>query len=55
MQIVFNVPPPSDSSFLFRRAFLDAIRTAISKAQIAGEIDAQTAIECFKALPGPIP
>jgi hypothetical protein len=55
MEITFTIPPPADSPFLFRRAFLEAIRSAISEAQILGEIDAAMALECFKALPVPPP
>jgi hypothetical protein len=51
--ITFTIPPPADSPFLFRRALLDAIRSAISAAQIAGGIDTSLAIDCLKALPMP--
>ena len=47
----FEIPPPSDQPHVFQRNFLNAIRSAIGKAQIAGDIDAQLAVECFKALP----
>lgn len=46
--------PPRDAGanqILFRREFLRRIRSAISQAQINGELDAETAVECFKALP----
>jgi hypothetical protein len=49
--ITFTIPPPAESPFTFRRALLDAIRSAISAAQVAGEIDAQAAVECCRALP----
>jgi hypothetical protein len=47
----FTVPPAGESTFLFRRAFVGAIRDAIAKKQIAGEIDAPLAVEMFRALP----
>jgi hypothetical protein len=53
--ITFEIPPASEQSFIFRREFLGAIRTAIGNAQIAGEIDAELAIACCKALPPAIP
>jgi hypothetical protein len=49
--LTFQIPPAGDSPFKFRRAFLTAIRDAIAKAQIAGDIDAPLAVECFRALP----
>jgi hypothetical protein len=49
--LTVEIPPAAESQFLFRRAFLNAIRLAINEAQIAGTIDAPTAVECFKALP----
>jgi hypothetical protein len=49
--ITFQIPPPADSPYLFRRAFLASIRQAIGAAQVAGELDTATAVECFKALP----
>jgi hypothetical protein len=48
--ITFEIPPRSDQPYLFRRDFVNAIRTAIGKAQIEGEIDAALAVECLKAL-----
>jgi hypothetical protein len=36
---------------ILRRNFLSAIRAAIGKARIAGDIEATLAVECFKALP----
>jgi hypothetical protein len=50
-EIRFTIPSAADSAFLFRRAFLGAIRKAIGDAQIRGEIDAELAVECCKALP----
>jgi hypothetical protein len=50
-RIAVEIPPAPENAFLFRRAFLGAIRKAIGDAQIAGDIDAATAVECFKALP----
>lgn len=49
--VTFEIPPPADSQFLFQRAFLDAIRKAISEAQIRGDIDTDVAVACFRALP----
>ena len=49
--ITVELPPPADSQFLFSREFLNAIRLAISKAQIRGDIDAPLAVACFKSLP----
>jgi hypothetical protein len=53
--ITFEIPPAADSPFLFRRAFLAAIRTAISQAQIDCRIDAAIAVECNRALPPATP
>ncbi len=53
--IAVNMPAPAESPFLFRRAFLNAIRTAISQAQIDGRIDAATAVACNRALPPATP
>jgi hypothetical protein len=47
--VTVAIPPPAESPFVFRRAFLHAIRKAIGDAQIAGELDETTAVECFKA------
>lgn len=49
--ITVEIPACADTAFLFRRAFLGAIRKAIGHAQISGDIDAAIAVECFKALP----
>jgi hypothetical protein len=49
--IAVTIPPQSDSAFVFRREFLGAIRKAISEAQVAGTIDTDIAVACFKALP----
>lgn len=49
--ITIEIPPLSDQPFIFRRAFLGAVRTAISQAQIAGRIDVELAVACFRALP----
>jgi hypothetical protein len=49
--LAVQIPAAADSPFLFRREFIHAIRAAIGAAQIAGDIDAQTAVECMKALP----
>lgn len=54
MRVTFEIPPPADP-FLFRRALLEAIRLAIGEAQVAGKIDAATAVACFRALPTPEP
>jgi len=48
--IAITIPPRADSPFLFRRAFLAAIRKAVSEAQIRGDISA-IAVECNRALP----
>jgi hypothetical protein len=53
--IAIEIPPRGADPFAFRRAFLGAIRKAIGDAQISGELDAETAVECFKALPPPAP
>jgi hypothetical protein len=53
--ITITIPPAAESPFLFRRAFLAAIRSAISQAQIAGELEAAVVVECFKALPPATP
>jgi hypothetical protein len=50
-RITFEIPPPADSQYLFRRTFIAKIRSAIAQAQTAGEIDTPTAIACFKCLP----
>jgi hypothetical protein len=50
-EITFTIPAPADSPFLFRRAFIAAIRSAIAAAQTAGEPDVDVAVACFKALP----
>jgi len=50
-KITFTVPPPSNSPFIFRRAFLGAIRTAISQAHADGMIDVKTAVAALAALP----
>lgn len=48
--ITIEIPPAAENGFIFRRAFVHAIRLAIGAAQINGDIDAQTAIECLRAL-----
>jgi len=50
-EITFTIPGPADSPFLFRRAFIAAIRSAIAAAQTAGVLDTDRAVACFKALP----
>jgi hypothetical protein len=56
VSFTFEMPPAADSQFLFRRAFLAAIRKAISEAHIRGEISAAIAVECNRALPAePMP
>jgi hypothetical protein len=49
--ITVEIPPQAENTFIFRRAFLNAIRLAISREQIAGNIDVAVAVECMKALP----
>jgi hypothetical protein len=49
--ITVEIPSTSEQPFLFQRAFLGAIRKAIGEAQIAGKIDAATAVACNRALP----
>lgn len=51
ISIAFEIPPLNENAFLFRREFLAAIRGAISSAQIAGRIDVDLAVACFRALP----
>jgi hypothetical protein len=49
--ITFIMPPASESPFLFRRALLAAIRSAISEAHVDGQIDVQTTVAALGALP----
>jgi hypothetical protein len=53
--LTVEIPPAAESPFLFRRAFVHAIRVAIGDAQIAGELDAATAVECLRSLPPAAP
>ena len=53
--ITVEIPPASETPFLFRRAFLHAVRLAIGAAQIAGTVDAATLVECMRALPPAAP
>lgn len=50
-EITVEIPPLGADPFVFRREFLRRIRAAIGQAQIDGQLDTQTAVECFKALP----
>jgi len=50
-QISFAMPPSSSSPFVFKRALLGAIRTAISQAHADGMIDVKTAVAALAALP----
>jgi hypothetical protein len=52
-QMAFTIPLPAGNAFLFRRALLDAIRSALSQAHVDGLIDVQTAVRCLSALPMP--
>ena len=49
--VTIEIPAAADSPFLFRRAFVHAIRVAIGAAQIRGDIDACTTVELLRALP----
>ena len=49
--LTIEIPPAAESPYLFRRIFLHNIRLAIGQAQLAGTIDAQTAVELLRALP----
>jgi hypothetical protein len=49
--VVFTIPPLCEQPHVFRRELLNAIRLAISSAQVAGTIDTAVAVECLKALP----
>jgi hypothetical protein len=53
-EITFRIPPPAASPFHFRRALLNAIRTAISQAHVHGELDTETVVRCLGALPMPM-
>jgi hypothetical protein len=53
MEVRFTIPSPADNAFLFRRALLDAIRSAISQAHVDGVLDVATAVRCLAALPMP--
>jgi hypothetical protein len=49
--LTVEIPPAAETAFLFRRAFVHAIRVAIGAAHNNGELDAVTAVECLRALP----
>jgi hypothetical protein len=53
--ITIEIPPQSEQPHVFRREFLGAIRKAIGDAQIRGDVGAELAIECCKALPPATP
>ena len=53
--VTFTIPPYSENLFLFKRDFYGAIRSAISQAHVAGQIDTLTAVTCLKAIPPAAP
>ena len=51
--IKFAIPEPKEGVYAFRRDLFSSIRMAIQQAQIDGQIDVETSVNCLRALSGP--